>query len=273
MLRGLFECRIMTLAHAAAIHFDGRKEYAKKRIQKLKSAGFVGERPRRANEPSVLYLAKDSLLLLHEHGILAEYRQFSLPALLRRANVSERTVRHELSVMDVKAAFHSAVRGSATLSIAEFGTWPRLYEFEARHPQTGTMTVKPDGFIRIREKTESGKVTEHVFFLEVDRSTEVLSTIASRASCYLDYYRSGGFAVKNGATRDDYRKHPFRVLIVCNSAERRDNIVTRLLANEPPVLTHSLLTTISETIRTPLGGIWLSPAMHRDSGYHEKLIS
>lgn len=135
MLRGLFECRIMTLAHAAAIHFDGRKEYAKKRIQKLKCAGLVGERPRRANEPSILYLAKAGLLLLQEHGVLAEYPQFSLPALLRRANVSERTVRHELSVMDVKAAFHAAVRGSATLSIAEFGTWPRLYEFGARHPR------------------------------------------------------------------------------------------------------------------------------------------
>lgn len=121
------------------------------------------------------------------------------------------------------------------------------------------MTVKPDGFIRIRERMESGKISEHVFFLEVDRSTEVLDIIASRASCYLDYYRSGGFAVKRGASRDEYRKHPFRVLIVCKSVERRDNIATRLLQCSPPILTHVSLSTLAQTVRDPFGDIWQRP--------------
>ena len=263
MLRGLFECRIMTLAHIAAIHFDSRTEYAKKRLQKLKRAGLVSERPRRVSEPSILSLAKDGLLLLRERGILAEYPTFSLPAVLRRAHVSDRTVRHELAVMDAKAAFHAAVQGHATLSVTEFGTWPRLYEFDARHPQEGTMTVKPDGFLRIREKTASGSLIDHVFFLEVDRSTEVLDTIASRAACYLDYYRSGRFAAKSGAPRDEYRRHPFRVLIVCKSAERRDNIAARLLQCSPPILTQALLSTQGEVMGDPLGGIWRKPVDFR----------
>jgi hypothetical protein len=265
MLRGLFECRIMTLVHVTAIYFDGRTEYAKKRLQKLKRAGLVGARPRRVTEPSILTLTKNSLLLLREHGILAEYPRFSLAALLRRANVSEQTVRHELAVMDVKAAFHTAVRGSTILSIPEFGTWPRLYEFAARHPTKGTMTVKPDGFLRILEKPKSGNIIEHIFFLEVDRSTEVLDIITSRAACYLDYYRSGGFAVRNGAPRNEYRQHPFRVLIICKSAERRDNIAKRLLQCTPPILTHVCLATIAEARTTPLGKNWRRPADYRDS--------
>jgi len=52
LLRGLFESRVMTTDHAAALYFDGKGEAAKKRLQKLKSAGFIAERPRRTFEPS-----------------------------------------------------------------------------------------------------------------------------------------------------------------------------------------------------------------------------
>lgn len=269
LLRGLFECRIMTITHAANIHFDGHWDYAKKRLQVLKAAKLIDVRPRLVNEPGIHFLAKDGFILLREHGILSEYPYFSMPALARRANVSDRTIRHELAVMDVKAAFHTAVRTSPTFSITEFGTWPRLYEFEARHPARGTVIVKPDGFIRIREKPEG---TEHSFFLEVDLSTEKLDIIVSRAAAYLDNYRSGGFAVRNGLSRDQYWQYPFRVLIVCKSPERRDNIAARLLKNTPPILTHAMLTTIAESIENPLGRIWICPSRYRDSGGQKELI-
>jgi hypothetical protein len=38
-----------------ALHFDGRKEAAKKRLQSLKSAGLIAARPRRAFEPGVWF--------------------------------------------------------------------------------------------------------------------------------------------------------------------------------------------------------------------------
>src|SRR5690349_14639011 len=104
LLRSLFESRVMTTDHAAAIYFDGKNEAAKKRLQKLKVAGLVGERPRRAFEPSVLFLTRKGLELLQEQGVLAQYPAFSLPALDRRARVSDLTIRHELEVMDVKTA-------------------------------------------------------------------------------------------------------------------------------------------------------------------------
>ena len=71
LLRGLFESRVMTTDHAAALYFDGKGEAAKKRLQKLKSAGFIAERPRRTFEPSVLFLTRNCLGLLQGRGVLA----------------------------------------------------------------------------------------------------------------------------------------------------------------------------------------------------------
>jgi hypothetical protein len=40
LLRGLFECRVMTNDHATALYFDGKDQAAKKRLQKIKAAGL-----------------------------------------------------------------------------------------------------------------------------------------------------------------------------------------------------------------------------------------
>ena len=264
-LRGLFESRVMTLDHVTALHFDGHREYAKKRIQKLKAAGIVGERARETFERSVLFLARGGLDLLREKGILAEYPAFALPALDKRARVSDLTVRHELEVMDVKAAFYAALRGHDTFSVAEFTTWPRLIEFEASTNGGREVLVRPDGFIRIHEKEPDGGLSEHTVFLELDRSTETQDTLVSRAACYLDYYRSGGFAVRNGAPRSAYKEYPFRVVMVFKSAERRNNTAERLLQNNPPIFTQVLLSTFAEVKANPLGAIWIRPIDYRDA--------
>ena len=39
--------------------------------------------------------------------------------------------------MDVKAAFHSAIHATKQFSVAEFSTWPLLYQFEAFRPGYG----------------------------------------------------------------------------------------------------------------------------------------
>ena len=265
LLKGLFESRVMTAEHIAAIYFAGSKEAAKKRLQKLKAAGFVGERARRTFEPAVLILPKNGLVLLREKGILAEYPAFALPFLDKRARVSDITLRHELEVMDVKAAFHATARKTEAFSIAEFGTWPRLYEFEAsKSGITGaSVLVKPDGFIRIHENESDGGLSEHTFFLEVDRSTETQDTLVSRAACYLDYYKSGGFAERNGAARSALKDFPFRVLMVFKTAERRNNTAERLLLNSPAILTHVCLATIAEVKRNPFGPVWFRPIDYR----------
>lgn len=254
----------MTLEHMAALYFEERKEAAKKRVQKLKAAGLLAERPRRVNEPSVHFLTAKAIKLLSDHGHLAEYPRFTQSTLEKRAQVSPITLRHELEIMDVKSALCAAIAKTANFKVAEFSTWPALYEFTARRPATGNapsseVWVKPDGFIRIHEQEPDGGLSEHTFFLEVDRSTETQETLAIKAACYNDYYRRGGLAARNGQPPSAYKDFPFRVLFVLKSEERRDNTAKRLLQNNPPVLTQVWLTTHHDMIAQPMGPIWLLP--------------
>lgn len=268
LLRGLFECRVMTNDHATALYFDGKNEAAKKRLQKLKASGLISERPRRTFEPSILFLTRKGLMLLQEKGVLTKYPSFDLPVLERRTHVSDRTISHELEVMDVKTAFHAAMKTTGSFTIDEFSTWPLLNEFRAYRPgyDGAEAPVKPDGFIRIHEKAKDGSVWELTpFFLELDRSSEVQETLVIKAVCYRDYYRRGGFAVRNGATRDDFKKFPFLVLMVLQNAERRNNTALHLLQNIPPILTFVYLSTFEEVTRDPLGAIWIRPLDYREA--------
>lgn len=263
LLRGLFECRVMTASHIATLYFDGKREYTKKRLQKLKAAGFIRERKRQVNEPSVLFLTRRAFMALKNHGDLSPYPPLALTTLEKRAQVSDKTLRHELEVMDVKAAFHAALAKSEKFSIAHFSTWPQLYEFTAvRSRQDVEILVKPDGFIRFHEKEPDGTY-ERTFFLELDRSTEKQDILADRASCYVDFYRSGGFAVRNGVPRSEYQQFPFRVLMVFKNAERRNNTAERLLNCNPPILSQIYLTTFAEVKTDPLGPIWIEPKDYR----------
>jgi hypothetical protein len=162
----------------------------------------------------------------------------------------------------------TAINGAERFRVAEFSTWPALYQFKACRPSGERVTVKPDGFIRIHE-TEAGGLSEHTFFLEVDRSTETLDVLAQRCHCYLDYYRSGGFAICNGSSRGEYKEFPFRVIVVCKSTERRDNLAGRLLQNSPPIGTQVWLATTAQVVNDPLAAIWLRPTDYRNSTTRE----
>jgi hypothetical protein len=263
LLCGLFESRVMTLGHIAVLYFNGKKEMAKKRVQRLKAAGLVRERPRHQTEPSILFLAKKALELLRNRGHLCGYPTIAISQLEKRTSVSALTLRHELEVMDVKTAMTAAVNKTERFRIAEFSTWPRLNQFKSCRPDGERVMVKPDGFIRIEEAEADGELSEHTFYLELDRSTEGPDVLADRCHCYLDYYRIGDFAVRNGGSRQQYKEFPFRVLVVCKTPERRDNVALRLLENSPPILTFAMLTTLTECVREPTGQIWVRPSDYR----------
>ena len=267
LLRGLFESRVMTTDHAKFLYFDGNYETAKQRLRKLKLAGILTERPRRPTAPSVLFLTGKGLKILQDEGVLGEYPAFSLPALEKRAHVSDLTIRHELEVMDVITAFHSAVKKSHGASMGEYSTWPLLHEFVIDDPNGSgkEIPVRPDGFVRLRQEiTDDGKY-DHDLFLELDRSEEVQDKLMTKARCYREYYRTGGFAVRNRARREDVAKFPFRVLMVLQSAVRRNNTSERLLQIDEPILRMVWLTTLSEVTADPFGPIWVRPVDYRQA--------
>ena len=261
ILRTLFECRVFTTTHAASLFFNGRKEAAKKRLQILKRAGLIAERPRAPSEPAVLYLTRKGLETLRDAGILNEYPAFDLPTLLRRAQVGNSTIRHELEVMDVKVAFHEAVRAQSQLSIPRFSTWPLLHSFTVSHPKSkgAKVLVLPDGYFEIHESAPVHETKIHRFFLEVDRSTESLETLVSRSAGYLAHYRSGGFAIGQGGDRRAFRAFPIRVLIVVSSPHRRDNLAKALIAATPPIYSITWIATREDLLKNPLGPIWKLP--------------
>lgn len=120
-------------------------------------------------------------------------------------------------------------------------------------------------YLQIGTRTSYSVPADHKFFLELDRSTEILDTLVGKAACYLNYYRSGGFAIRNGSSRSRFRDFPFRVLFVLKSRERRNNLARRLLAHSPPILTLTYLTTFEEVSRDPLGDIWIRPLDLRET--------
>lgn len=256
----------MTASQIAVMHFTSRTDAAQKRLWKLKSAGLIAERKRKAYEPAVLSLTGKAFNILRERGVLNEYPKLPSSALERRSQVSDLTIRHELEVMDVKAAFHTAVRKTDGFSIEEFSTWPLLHQFVTNRSRNGgDILIKPDGFIRIHEKEADGGVSEHSLFLELDRSSQTQDMLAERAGSYLGHYRSGGFAVENGGTRDQYKEYPFRVLFVFRNAERRNNMAERLLRGSLPILTLVYLSTFDEVKADPVGPVWLRPLDYRDA--------
>lgn len=200
LLRGLFESRVMSLGHIAELYFQGKKEAAKKRVQKLKAAHLVVERPRRPTEPSILTIARSAISILLEQKRLDGFPPITSSILHNRSLVSPLTLGHELEVMNVKAAIVKAVNSSNSFRVAEFSTWPALSQFHGRRPSTNEyggldVLVKPDGFVRIQRENDRNSPA-YALFLEVDRSTESLDTFAIRAACYADYYRTGGFAAQ-----------------------------------------------------------------------------
>ncbi len=271
ILRGLFESRLMTAAHVAVLYFDGKAEATKKRVAKLKAVGLINYRRRHPAQPAILFLSSKGLDVLREHGVLTNYPRLGPFNLQKRSCVSELTERHELQIMDVKAAFHAALAKSKKLSIETFSTWPMLYQFQALRSGRGPeVPVKPDGFICVNEKESGNGLSQHSFYLEVDRSTETRETLVSRITSYVDFYKSGGFAHLHGAPRSAFKEYPFRVLIIFRTAERRNNLAERLLQLTPPVSWPICLSTIEEVTSNPLGDIWIYPADYKKvtSGTH-----
>jgi hypothetical protein len=257
ILRGLFDARIATIHHLSTLYFDGRLEAARKRVQKLKAAGIINERPRKATEPSIHCLTRRAFEMLEQHGVLKEFPSVGWSHLEKRARISELTLKHELELMDCRAAL-TAASGKNGYEIAEFTAWPKLIEFVARDSGGKQILVKPDAFIRIQGTDASGRF-EDMFWLELDRSTEEQRRLVERAACYRDFYFRGGLASRFGRPRSEFKQFPFVVLFVFKNAERRNNTAERLLQSTPPIRNQVWLTTLKEMTKDPLGPIWVKP--------------
>ena len=189
LLLGLLDARVMTIQHAALLHFGGSHEAAKKRLQKLQHAELVVQRPRRPQDPGVYSLARTGYLRLQEEGMLNPSVDGGWATIWKRLRVGDLMLRHELSVMDVKAVVVSAVGARPDLELVEMSVSPDCHSFRvteciaeaAGAVRFRSLIAKPDGFLHLRVKREDSLPVEQFFFLEVDRGTESLGRLLRKA--------------------------------------------------------------------------------------------
>ena len=270
LLRGLFECRIMTIRQITAIYFEGHFEATRKRVRLLKYLGHVAERPRNLNDRSILSITQKGFDALKRNGRLDGHSDITSSSFKRRIRVADTTLQHELDVMEAKASFHSMAR-AVDLQILEFTTWPKRIEFSVTRPDTrASMITRPDGFIHLQTQKRNGNPRNHRFFLEVDRSTESLKVLANRIACYWRFYKEGGFSHRLGKERSAFRQFPYRVLITCQSIERRNSIAI-MLAATVAVRNFVCLSTLGEVTTNPLAPVWVTPAAYRNESHRSSL--
>jgi hypothetical protein len=271
LLLELLDSRLMTLGHAAALFFEGRREAAKKRLQKIRRAGLIVQRPRRPQEPAIYSLGRTGYLRLREAGELGPAADPGWAKLQKRQRTHDLMLRHELAVMDVKAALVCAARKHPRLELVTLSVSPDRHGFRAVEAVADggglvrfrSIRAKPDGFIHVREHDIGTPSRQHFFFLEVDRGTEALGRLLQKGWHYSQFYRNGGFAARLGHAREDYKQFPFRVLMAFKTAERRNNAAESLLKAAKPIKSQVWLTTIAELIGDPLGAIWIRPADYK----------
>lgn len=225
------------------------------------------QRPRRPQDPAIYSLGRAGYSRLKEKGMIDPSFDPGWNKIQKRQQISELFLRHELAVMDVKAAFVSAIGKRPDLELIQMSTAADRHGFRVveavpdskRRIRFKSIIARPDGFIHVRQTGEEKPALDHFFFLEVDRGTETLSRLVRKARHYSQYYRKGGFAAKLGFKRGDYKRFPFRVLIIFVSAERRNNVAEKLLGANMPIKSQAFLTTMDELKLDPLGAIWLRP--------------
>ena len=136
MFRDLIESRVMTLAQISELHFAGSYEYAKKRLQLLKSVDYIAERKPKHNPgryfASTLSLARPGFEAFADDPFVIDERM-RWDDLCSRLDFAESTLAHELEVVDMKVAFVKAIRAASGLTLDEFSTYPRRYEFTTEH--------------------------------------------------------------------------------------------------------------------------------------------
>ena len=170
--------------------------------------------------------------------------------------MSDLTLQHELSVIDCKAVIFAAIQKHPKLSIAEFSTCPLLFQFRTFHPATGErVLVKPDGFLRLVHLHPDDRV-EQQFYLEVDRSTESQETLIAKLQCYQDHLKRQRQVLKLRGVASSFREFPPRVLVVCRTINRRENLTDRLIRSKLLIGNSASVITMEE-LATDSACLWV----------------
>lgn len=244
----------VTMHHIACLYFDKKYAAAYKRIARLRNAGLIELRPGELGGQSALLQITRS-----GYKVICSYASTTVPwATIQRRHQRNRDafLKHDLGIMDFKAVIIPALAEYPDRRVETFTTKAAhlVAHKQTRDHGLGGRGLRPDAYTRIAD----GDQWAHLF-IEIDRGTEPQRTVQQKAIVYRHRYRTGAFARSMHGTPSAPESAPFRVLFVCSSEERRDNLANCLLDIVPPVLTQCWFATKKDVLSDPLGAIWLTP--------------
>lgn len=229
-------CRFLSLPQLAQLCFAGNIETARKRMQKLRDAGYVECQRLLYEVPACVWLTPKANPSLGRAGLRRGRSH--------RPNLS--SLRHELVIRDLRMRLLlDAPRVGMEVETVAIQAVDISFNIRGRRHQ-------PDAFIALGSKS-----MKH-YFLEVDLGTESIPVFIKKIGQYEHMFKSGLFASKFEAPPDRYRDYPFQVLAVFDSSLRQERVLSAL--RERGVRHFVLAAPLQEACNNPFGEIWTSPA-------------
>lgn len=207
IIQEIAECRFLSLNQIADLCFEGNKEAARKRLEKLT----------RAEALNCVAVSQFGRIFSLSRMVLVALKHFGL---IRKKGAIVRipvgTLEHELAIRDFRVSVLRGVsQGCAELK--EFTIDSHRLSFA-----TNASVTRPDGFFQVKV---DGRMQR--FFFEVDAGSEPLGVLLDRLKSYRSFYRSGRFARRIGESSDQFRSFPFRVIFLFKTVRRRDSALKR----------------------------------------------
>lgn len=243
ILKELVESRAVTTRHFAQLFFNGSDGAARKRLRLMRQAGWINVRTTTPGTSDLLQLTRSGYQLLTHY----ETPALEWPQVARRQRVNSSMLQHELAVMDTNCALArtSQLMGFTTIRPDRY-LRPRIRSRGSHHS-----LPYPDAHLQLEADTGVGH-----FFLELDNGTQRLSTIQEKVQAYRD-----AVCVLPAGTADAPAAVPFRILFVCRTLQRRDNLASCMLAMTPPVRRFCVLVLLDDLSRGRVDDRWITPDM------------
>jgi len=228
-------CHFLTLPQLSQLVFYSNTEATKKRIQKLRTAGYVHCQRLLPSAPSCVWLTRKAGRLVDALNL--RKGGFRAPPLA--------CLEHEISVRDFRLrVLLEAARIGVVVTLASIDPNVIAFDLElTRH--------KPDAFFSL-----NGEPPLH-FFVEVDRGTESVPVFIRKIKQYERVYKAGAFALRCGSPREEYKQHPFRVLCLFSSPARQETVLKAL--RQRGYRSFVLAAQFQDACGTPFGPIWTNP--------------
>jgi len=246
LLRVIADHRLLTVSQLEQLHYSSRQA-ANRALRRMVEAGWVIRSQlncegKRGRPETVVSLTAAAVGLLRDAGVLPA----DLPADRATAAALVRMMEHEVLLNWFRVQLLAVEGENAAFSTRFLSVnSPFSLDDEQKSLLTDSVPVapneaerrglRPDGAFCLTHK-DSGKSL--LFFLEVDRGTEALSsqqdkasTVAEKLNDYRVYLGTEGYKRYQGVFQTHF--HGFRVLFLANSGDRQVKI-SRLITKLRP---------------------------------------